>query len=49
MAETTRRGLASLALSAAAILIACAPAAAATYPPDTTLGYGRPPKIPRPG
>ena len=34
---------------AVAALLLAAPAGAAVYPPDTTLGYGKPPRVPRPG
>lgn len=43
-----RAAAATLATTAVA-LIAPAAATGATYPPQTTLGYGKPPSIPRPG
>ena len=41
--------LVAAGIAAAATLLLATPAAAAVYPPDSTLGTGRPPDIPRPG
>lgn len=37
------------ALGCVTALVLCAPAAGNGYPPETTLGYGKPPDLPRPG